>query len=268
MGRIHPRQHWDGLYSPPPGNSCALPRLKSQIRPRIGPGCGCRGLGSGWVERWGARRDVDRWLPRGAGARAALGRLVLTSSRKLLHRSPVKVAVPATNRVGLRLPGGGWAVGGALERWWTSSSGQHDETCTGGRRGCVCARAWRRRLDGPADEKWRPLLPLHSKVGQQGAPAEPRRHRTHPAPASRRRSASAASHTARSSHSPSAAVRCRAHPRLPASRCAGCALGYGVVQVVASVHVHAIAWPSPRTNRWSLSARSSSCTSRTRTPRP
>ena len=35
--------------------------------------------------------------------------------------------------------------------------------------------AWRRRLDGPADEKWRPLLPLHSKVGQQGAPAEPRR---------------------------------------------------------------------------------------------
>ena len=140
MGRIHPRQHWDGLYSPPPGNSCALPRLKSQIRPRIGPGCGCRGLGSGWVERWGARRDVDRWLPRGAGARAALGRLVLTSSRKLLHRSPVKVAVPATNRVGLRLPGGGWAVGGALERWWTSSSGQHDETCTGGRRGCVRAR--------------------------------------------------------------------------------------------------------------------------------
>ena len=130
------------------------------------------GLGRGWVECWGARRDVDRWLPRGAGARAALGRLALIPSRKLLHRSPVKVAVPATNRAGLRLPGG-WAVGGALERWWASSSGQHVETCTGGRRGCV--RAWRRRLDGPADEKWRPLLPLHSKVGQQGAPAEPRR---------------------------------------------------------------------------------------------
>ena len=41
-------------------------------------------------------------------------------------------------------------------------------------------------------------------------------YRTHPAPASRRRSASAASHTARSSHSPSAVARCRAHPRLPA----------------------------------------------------
>ena len=41
-------------------------------------------------------------------------------------------------------------------------------------------------------------------------------YRTHPAPASRRRSASAASHTARSSHSPSAVARCRAHTGLPA----------------------------------------------------
>ena len=140
MGRIHPRQHWDGLYSPPPGNSCALPRLKSQIRPRIGPGCGCRGLGSGWVERWGARRDVDRWLPRGAGARAALGRLVLTSSRKLLHRSPVKVAVPATNRVGLRLPGGAgpwvghWSAGGRVQ------AGSTTRRARAGGEG-VCARA-------------------------------------------------------------------------------------------------------------------------------
>ena len=140
MGRIHPRQHWDGLYSPPPGNSCALPRLKSQIRPRIGPGCGCRGLGSGWVERWGARRDVDRWLPRGAGARAALGRLVLTSSRKLLHRSPVKVAVPATNRVGLRLPGGGlgrgWGIGALVDEF--KRAARRD---VHGREARVCARA-------------------------------------------------------------------------------------------------------------------------------
>ena len=160
------------MCAPPLGNFCTDPRLKSRFRPRIGLGCGCRGAGP-WVGRvLGARRDVDRWLPRRAGARAALGRLALIPFRKLLHRSPVKVAVPATNRARLRLPGG-WAVGGALERWWASSSGQHVETCTGGRRGCV--RAWRRRLDGPADEKWRPLLPLHSKVGQQGAPAEPRR---------------------------------------------------------------------------------------------
>ena len=140
MGRIHPRQHWDGLYSPPPGNSCALPRLKSQIRPRIGPGCGCRGLGSGWVERWGARRDVDRWLPRGAGARAALGRLVLTSSRKLLHRSPVKVAVPATNRVGLRLPGGGlgrgWGIGALVDEF--KRAARRD---VHGREARVCVRA-------------------------------------------------------------------------------------------------------------------------------
>ena len=196
MGRIHPRQHWSDLYSPPPGYFCTDPRLKSRFRSCIGPGCGCRGgLGRGWVECWGARRDVDRWLPRRAGARAALGRLALILFRKLLHRSPVKVAVPATNRARLRLPGG-WAVGGGLERWWTSSSGQHVETCTGGRRGCV--RAWRRRLDGPADEKWRPLLPLHSKVCQQGAPAEPRRHRTHRArsPAQAARPALLAAHLA------------------------------------------------------------------------
>ena len=131
----------ENLCAPPPGNFCAVPRLKLQFRSCIGPGCGCRGgLGRGWVECWGARRDVDRWLPRRAGARAALGRLALIPFRKLLHRSPVKVAVQATNRARLRLPGG-WAVGGALGRWWTSSSGQHVETCTGGRRGCVCARA-------------------------------------------------------------------------------------------------------------------------------
>ena len=35
-------------------------------------------------------------------------------------------------------------------------------------------------------------------------------------------------------------------PGSPPSRCAGCALAYGVVQVVVSVHVHAIAWPSPQ----------------------
>ena len=161
----------------------------------------------------GARRDVDRWLPRRAGARAALGRLALIPFRKLLHRSPVKVAVPATNRAGLRLPGG-WAVGGALERWWASSSGQHVETCTGGRRGCV--RAWRRRLDGPADESGVRYFPSIQKLASKARRPNRVAYRTHPAPASRRRSASAASHTARSSHSPSAVARCRAHPRLPA----------------------------------------------------
>ena len=45
-------------------------------------------------------------------SQTTLERPVRTSSRILLHRSPVKVAVPATNRTGLRLPGGGWAVGG------------------------------------------------------------------------------------------------------------------------------------------------------------
>ena len=172
MGQIHPRQHWDGLYSPPPGNFCTDPRLKSRFRPRIGPGCGCRGAGP-WVGRvLGARRDVDRWLPRRAGARAALGRLALIPFRKLLHRSPVKVAVPATNRAGLRLPGGlgrGWGIGALVDEFKrTARRDMH------GREARVCARV-APSAGRPCRRKWRPLLPLHSKVGQQGAPAEPRR---------------------------------------------------------------------------------------------
>ena len=62
-----------------------------------------------WVGRvlGGAPRRQSVASHAAAGARAALGLLALIPSRKLLHRSPVKVAVPATNRAGalaLRVP--------------------------------------------------------------------------------------------------------------------------------------------------------------------
>ena len=157
MCRIHPRHYWGGLYAPPPGYFCTDPRLKSRFRPRIGPGCGCRGgLGRGWVECWGARRDVDRWLPRRAGARAALGLLALIPSRKLLHRSPVKVAVPATNRAGLRLPGGlgrGWGIGAPVDEFKrTARRDMH------GREARVCVRARVYAEDGLVGKRTRPLI--------------------------------------------------------------------------------------------------------------
>ena len=104
-------------------------------------------------------------------------------------------------------------MGGALERWWTSSSGQHVETCTGGRQGCVCTwcrsagRTCRRKLRAR-----RPLLPppYKSLASKARRPMSARRC-PHPAPASPP-GRPPSPRTPRSSLSPQRAVRCRAHP--------------------------------------------------------
>ena len=65
---------------------------------RVGRGCRAWAVGYRALER--AHRDVDHCLPCGAGrARAALERLVPTSSRILFHLSRLIGAVPAVNRV-------------------------------------------------------------------------------------------------------------------------------------------------------------------------
>ena len=144
-------RRWDGLHSSPSGNFCTDPRLKSRFRPRIGPGCGCRGAGP-WVGHWSAG-----------------GRVQADSTSR--HAREGGEGVCARGAVG-----------------WTA-------------------------LPTKSGVRYFPSIQkLASKARRPNRVA----YRTHPAPASRRRSASAASHTARSSHSPSAVARCRAHPRLPA----------------------------------------------------
>ena len=138
------------MYAPPPGYFCTDPRLKSRFRPRIGPGCGCRGAGP-WVGHWSAG-----------------GRVQADSTSR--HAREGGEGVCARGAVG-----------------WTG-------------------------LPTKSGVRYFPSIQkLASKARRPNRVA----YRTHPAPASRRRSASAASHTARSSHSPSAVARCRAHPPAP-----------------------------------------------------